>query len=174
MLPVTPTTSGENRPRQAAGHGLETQQRVGHGHDGNIRQLGHGHLDVEAGRPVGLAHKERSRPGRDGFAQEALAVGCLAWQGDEDVAGRNCARVDGCPRMNLPDERINLPPVAAAISAAVRADGPAPGRGSRWRVSVTLPSVAQPTAHVTDLRHQPSGLAFCPPGGGGPFLLAGM
>ena len=89
--PVTPTTSGSNRDRQPAAIAPSATRPSGNGQDGHVAE------GVEHGLGDGSRDDEGGRAGDGGVGEEAVAVGALAGQRDEQLAGRDEPRVDGGP-----------------------------------------------------------------------------
>ena len=133
MLPVMPMTSGSNRRRHAAatacsarsGSGTSTIDDVAQRVEGRLARSRH----RAAGRPAGAAAPADGRGG-----EEAVAVGALAGQRDEQHAGLDQPGVDGAAAdraVAVPDER-----------AAGRGDEVCRGAARERRPTITRPSVA--------------------------------
>src|SRR5450759_5047240 len=138
MLPVTPTTRGEKRWRQAAATAGRPNNVSG---TATIATSAAAAAAATAERP---ASASLPSPTRSAAAPAARAALRKRWP-SVDSPGRATKRAPGstnrestaAPLMGRRDERRTRPWVAEAISATVRASGPAPGPVSLWRVSVT-------------------------------------
>ena len=93
MLPVIPTTSGENRARQAAATACRARSGSGDEDHGDVAERLERRLArVRVGQPPG---QDRGGTGRGGRGEVSMPVGPLALQRDEQVAGLDEPRVDG-------------------------------------------------------------------------------
>ena len=88
MVPVTPTTSGSKRARQPAASRGERREHVRHLDDRDVAEPVE-RAGVGRARPRGAPRRRRG-----GLAEEPVAVGALAGQGHEELAGPDEPRVD--------------------------------------------------------------------------------
>jgi len=103
-----------------------------------------------------------------------VAVGALAGQGHEEIAGLHLPRVHRSATDRSPGEMQD--PAASGGGELGRSQGELPRAEPRLRLAGVghRLSVAQPVEPGARHRRHPSGVDFLDPGGSGPFGLGGI